>query len=89
MSGFVDRDGGEIQSLRDWFKVRMVQVGQGTIECVMLDRALKTIDELVAYKRDHSPALIRKDEIIDELKSEIVRLESQVHTLRSKPPEAL
>ena len=82
MSGFTDRDGAEIQSMREWLRIGMEGGAKGTVDCVMRDRILKTLDGLVAFKRDHSPALIRKDEIIQELREQVEKLERTAHALR-------
>lgn len=82
MAGFIDRDGGDVCAMRAWMRGRAALCGQGTAEQVEIYGYLARLAELVEFKRGYEPALLRKDEIIQELRDQIERLEKTAHTLR-------
>ena len=84
MAGFVDRDGAMLQDMRVWLRAQMHLIPDGSSEQVMINRVLVVLDELVAFKRDYEPALIRNAEIIQDLRRQVEKLERTAHELRQR-----
>jgi len=82
MAGFIDRDGGDGCEMKAWLRKQASQFISGTAEHVEINRYLDRLTELVEFRRGYQPALLRKDEIIQELRDQVERLEKTAHTLR-------
>lgn len=82
MAGFKDRDGRIIQEMKDWLRTKASEAGDGTKDGVWFAYLLELLIELVEFRRGYQPALLRKDEIIQELRDQIEKLEKTAHTLR-------